>query len=92
MDGADSLREGTDEFKEKSKDMDGQIHEEIDGVVDSFSGSDFVPVSFVSDKNKNVELVQFVMKTAGIQIPEPEEIPVEEEPEGFWKRLAALFG
>ena len=39
-----------------------------------------------------MELVQFVMQTEGIQIPEEVDIPVEEEPMSFWQRLLALFG
>ena len=64
----------------------------MDGVIDELSGSGFEPVSFVSDQNTNVELVQFVMKTEGIRIPEEADIPVEEEPMSFWQRLLALFG
>ena len=61
-------------------------------VINDLSGSDFEQISFVSDRNANVELVQFVMQTEGIQIPEETDIPVEEEPMSFWQRLLALFG
>ena len=91
-DGVSDLKEGTDEFKSEAGDIDGQIDAEVDGVIDELSGSGFEPVSFVSDQNTNVELVQFVMKTEGIRIPEEADIPVEEEPMSFWQRLLALFG
>ncbi len=91
-DGVADLRDGTDEFKDQAGDIDTQIDEEVDGVINDLSGSDFEQISFVSDKNTNVELVQFVMQTEGIQVPEETDIPVEEEPMSFWQRLLALFG
>ena len=91
-DGVADLRDGTDEFKDKAGDIDTKIDEEVDGVINDLSGSDFEQISFVSDKNSNVELVQFVMQTEGIQIPQEVDIPVEEEPMSFWQRLLALFG
>ncbi len=91
-DGVSDLKEGTDEFKDQAGDIDTQIDEEVDSVINDLSGSDFEQISFVSDRNANVELVQFVMQTEGIQIPEETDIPVEEEPMSFWQRLLALFG
>ena len=91
-DGVSDLKDGTDEFKDQAGDIDTQIDEEVDGVISDLSGSDFEQISFVSDKNTNVELVQFVMQTEGIQVPEETDIPVEEEPMSFWQRLLALFG
>ena len=91
-DGVSDLKDGTDEFKDKAGDIDTKIDEEVDGVINDLSGSEFEQISFVSDRNSNVELVQFVMQTEGIQIPEEVDIPVEEEPMSFWQRLLALFG
>ena len=91
-DGVADLKDGTNEFKDKAGDIDAQIDEEVDGVINDLTGNDFEPVSFVSDKNTNVELVQFVMQTEEIRIPEETDIPVEEEPMSFWRRLLALFG
>ena len=91
-DGVADLKEGTGEFRDQAGDIDTQIDEEVDGVINDLSGSDFEQISFVSDRNENVELVQFVMQTEGIQIPEETDIPVEEEPMSFWQRLLALFG
>lgn len=91
VDGVGELKDGTDEFKDKSSDIDTQIDEEVDKVINNFSGSDFTPLSFVSDKNTNVNLVQFVMKTDGIKMPE-EVMPEDaEEPLTFWQRLLNLF-
>ena len=91
-DGVSDLKDGTDEFKGKAGDIDTKIDEEVDGVINDLSGSEFEQISFVSDRNSNVDLVQFVMQTEGIQIPEEVDIPVEEEPMSFWQRLLALFG
>lgn len=90
-DGVKDLKEGTDEFKDKTSDIDTQIDDEIDKVVNDFSGSDFTPLSFVSDKNTNIGLVQFVMKTEGIKLPEKEKVETVEEPLTFWQRLMKLF-
>ena len=92
VDGVADLKEGTDEFKSKTGDIDTEIDEEVDSVVDDLSGSDFEQISFVSDKNTNVELVQFVMQTEGIRIPEEVKLPAAEEPMSLWQRLLALFG
>lgn len=91
-DGVSDLKEGTDEFKDEAGDIDGQIDAEVDEVIGDLSGSGFTQVSFVSDKNTNVELVQFVMRTEGIRVPEETDIPAAEEPMSFWQRLLALFG
>ena len=91
-DGVSDLKEGTDEFKDEAGGIDGQIDAEVDEVIGDLSGSGFTPVSFVSDKNTNVELVQFAMRTEGIRVPEETNIPAAEEPMSFWQRLLALFG
>ena len=90
-DGVKELKEGTDEFKDKTSDIDTQIDDEIDKVVNDFAGSDFTPLSFVSDKNTKIGLVQFVMKTEGIKLPEKEKAETVEEPLTFWQRLVKLF-
>ncbi len=90
-DGVKDLKEGTDEFKDKTSDIDTQIDDEIDKVVNDFAGSDFTPLSFVSDKNTKIGLVQFVMKTEGIKLPEKEKAETVEEPLTFWQRLVKLF-
>ena len=70
LDGVGELKDGTDEFKDKTSDIDEKIDEEVNKVITNFSGSDFTTISFVSDKNTNVNLVQFIMKTEGIKMPE----------------------
>lgn len=91
-DGARELADGTGEFREETSDMNAQIDEEIDSLLETIGGSMKDPVSFVSEKNTNVDSVQFVIQTEGIEIEETEETaaPVEEEP-SFWQKLIALF-
>ena len=55
--------------------------------------NEYKTVSFISDKNKDVASVQFVIKTGAVEIPEPD-APVEKPAENlnFWQRLLRLFG
>ena len=72
--------------------MDDEVDEKIDSMLDEFTGSDFEVQSFGSDKNKNVESVQFVIKTPVIAI-EKEEVEeyVEEESLTVWQKILKLF-
>ncbi|MBA4699571.1 MAG: hypothetical protein H2212_09050 [Ruminococcus sp.] len=47
--------------------MDTQVEDSIDEMIASISGEETEIVSFVSEKNKKVESVQFVIKTAAIE-------------------------
>ncbi len=91
-DGTVELQDGTKEFYDKTYDMDTQVREQIDDMLAEISGSDAPVVSFVSDKNENVNSVQFVIKTAAIEKEEVAEVVAEEEtPTGFFQKLLALF-
>ena len=91
-DGTKTLVDGTGEFSDKTSNMDDEVDEKIDSMLDEFTGSDFEVESFVSDKNKNVESVQFVIKTPVIAI-EKEEVEeyVEEESLTVWQKILKLF-
>ena len=92
-DGTVEMQDGTKEFYDKTYDMDTQVRDQIDDMLAEISGSDAPVVSFVSDKNENVNSVQFVIKTAAIEKEEVEEVVAEEEaPAGFFRKLLALFG
>lgn len=68
------------------------IQDEIDSMLEDYSGTEFDMVSFASDKNENVDLVQFVFTTAGIEVEElVDEAEVNEDEETFWSRLTDLF-
>ena len=87
------MNDGTQEFEDKTGNMDEQVQEEIDSIMDSIGGEDKEVVSFVSDKNVNTTSVQFVIKTSEIKKADPE--PVSEkkkEKTGFTEKLANLFG
>ncbi|NBG88822.1 hypothetical protein [Isachenkonia alkalipeptolytica] len=91
--GADELGAGTKEFSDAVGLLPDTIQEEINKLMAEFDYSDFEPRSFVSEKNTEVSLVQFVFKTPEIG-GEEEENDVLEEPESlsFWQRLLDLFG
>lgn len=90
-DGAGQLKSGTSQLKEGTAGIDEKISGEIDSMKDSITGSDEVR-SFISDKNTNVESVQFVLKTDAIKITETEAEESEPEPEkSFWQKLMDLF-
>ncbi|MEE0692893.1 MAG: hypothetical protein U0M33_08330 [Lachnospiraceae bacterium] len=90
-DGTAELKDGTGEFADKTSDIDTQVENEIDKAVDEIAGGDYQPVSFVSDKNKNVDLVQFVMKTDPVKIEEEAEEEPETETESVMEKLKDLF-
>ncbi len=92
-DGTEELADGTSEFVDKTSDMDTQISDEIDSMTSSIIGGDAETVSFVSDKNTDVDSVQFVIKTAAIEKAETAvSDAVEEAPLTFWQKLLRLFG
>ena len=86
------MKDGTGEFKTETADIDTEIENKVEEMVQEFSGEDYVPVSFVSEKNTNVEAVQFAFQTDPIQIEEEEareESPAENT--GFWEKIRGLF-
>lgn len=91
--GTKELADGTSEFVDKTSDMDTQISDEINSMTASVFGSDANVVSFVSDKNTNVDSVQFVIKTAAVEKAEAAvSAAAEEAPLTFWQKLLRLFG
>ncbi len=91
--GTKDLANGTAEFADKTSDMDGQIRDEIDSLTSSIFKTDAKPASFVSDKNTNVDSVQFVIKTEAVEKAETDTIDqAEEAPLTFWQKLLRLFG
>lgn len=92
-DGTGELTDGTTEFVDKTSDMDTQISDEIDSMTASLSGGDGDAESFVSEKNTNVNTVQFVIKTAAIEKAETTtDNTVESAPLTFWQKLLRLVG
>ncbi len=90
--GVAELHNGTRELYESTSDLPEQMKEEVDRMISEYDKSDFEAFSFVSDQNKNVNLVQFVIKTESIIKEEPKTKEVEEkEAKGFWEKLIDLF-
>lgn len=92
-DGVSELADGANELYTKTDGMDTQVQDQIDEILASIGGEETETVSFVSDKNMNVNSVQFVMKTAAIETAEVIANDMQEEaPLNFWQKLLRLFG
>jgi putative membrane protein len=90
--GISKLHDGTSELNEATDDLPEQMKQEVDKMMADYDKSDFEAVSFVSPKNENIHLVQFVLKTETIKKDEPEEKEdLVQETKGFWARLMELF-
>ncbi len=91
-DGTKELADGTSEFDDKTSDMDIQISDKFDSMTVSIFESDADVVSFVSDKNTNVDSVQFVIKTAAVEKAEiAAGAAAEEAPLTFCQKMLRLF-
>lgn len=89
--GVAALAEGTATLHEESATIPDKVQAEIDAMMADYDKSDFVPKSFVDTRNTNVTLVQFVMTTEAIALPEPEPEEVQETDESLLSRFFALF-
>ncbi|MGP4041028.1 YhgE/Pip domain-containing protein [Gracilibacillus sp. D59] len=91
--GATELHDGTTELADSTSDLPDQMQDEVDKMINEYDKSDFNAESFVSDKNKNVQSVQFVIKTESIKKDDEEDDKQEEtkEKKNFWDRLLDLF-
>lgn len=93
LDGATQMKDGTTEFLDKTSGADEMISNIINSVIDSVSGGSFQLKSFVSEKNTNVQAVQFVIQTQAIEMEnEVVQEPAPVENLTFWQKLLRLFG
>lgn len=91
-DGTVELKDGTDEMYDETKDIDDKISDKIDEMLESITGGNKETVSYVSEKNTNVESVQFVFRTESVAIEEPEApAPEPAKKQNFWQKLLNLF-
>ncbi len=91
-DGMVEYKEGTEQFKDGTSEMEDQMQEKIDDMLANFMGDDAPLESFVSDKNNNIESVQFFFRTGGIKSEEKvDEVVTVEEDKSFLDRLFDLF-
>ncbi len=93
--GLAEYRNGVSELKSNTSDLGGQAEAKVRELLDGMFGKGGKPVSFVSEKNTNVDAVQFAMKTEAIEKPKAE--AYASEPSGadnptLWQRLLKLFG
>jgi uncharacterized phage infection (PIP) family protein YhgE len=89
--GVDELHEGTTRLNDEAAKIPVEAQTEINGILDKYTGTDFSPMSFTSQKNEHTDLVQFVLKCDGIEKEETKgaiSAPVEET---LWSRIKALF-
>lgn len=92
-DGTSELKDGTAEICEKTNGMDDKISDKIDEMIESMTGGSFAVVSFVSEKNINVEAVQFVIQTQAVKVNDIETVAsVVKEELSFWQKILRLFG
>lgn len=90
--GSNVLAEGTGELRGRTSDMDSQLNDKIDELIDSFTGADYEICSFVSEKNTQVDAVQFVMTTPAIEEAVMQQASTQEvQTLSLWQRLLALF-
>lgn len=91
--GTDELLSGTGEFQSQVANADTEISDAITDTIDTMTGKNVETVSFVSDKNTNVDSVLFVIKTQEIVKPEVEKEAVQtEEKLTFIQKLLKVFG
>ena len=90
-DGISKLKEGTAEFFDKISGLKGQIHDKVSEIIDELKGNGVLR-SFISNKNTEIESVQFVIKTEAISIEEPpQQEATTTETLSFWQKLIRLF-
>ncbi|GIN72434.1 hypothetical protein J14TS2_29090 [Bacillus sp. J14TS2] len=90
--GTGALQNGTEELEKETSDLPNEMQSEIDKMLEEYDTSDFEPISFVSEENKKVDVVQFALQTESIEIEEPESIKeTKEEQKGLWDRFLDLF-
>ncbi len=91
VNGGSQLASGTSELRSATSSLDTQVTDEIDSLLSSIQGEAKIG-SFVSDKNTNVEAVQFVIKTDKIEKVESEEkVEETEDNDNFFTRFIKLF-
>ena len=93
FDGTTELKNGTGEFVKETAGIETEVSGKIDSMITEATGSDVEVTSFVSEKNTNVDSVQFVIQTEAIEVAEVVNAePVVEEQLNFWQKLLRLFG
>ncbi len=91
-DGTVELKDGTDELNSKTTSMESKVETQVEDLLKTITGDDSETFSFVSDKNENVESVQFVIKVDGVKKAEVKDDSTKEEKKlTFWEKFKNLF-
>jgi len=92
FDGVTELKDGTGEIRENTAHLDTDITDGINEWVEDMFGKDIPTRSFVSEKNGEINSVQFIMQTKGISLPEIDKTePMLKPGLNFWQRFIQLF-
>ena len=92
--GISELYSGTTELSNELANLPETMQVEIDNLMKDYTGTDFIPASFVSKKNTNIALVQFVVMSSKVEEVNNEEKKVTEQSskkETPWVRFLDLF-
>jgi X-X-X-Leu-X-X-Gly heptad repeat protein len=90
--GTQALYEGTTELKEETDSLPDTIQVEIDKLMEDYDKGEYVPISFTSPQNTNINSVQFVIMTTPIELPEePQITDIQVEEATLWDRFLDLF-
>lgn len=89
--GSKALQDGTQQFAEEASGADDKVEDEMQEVLDKIAGTDYEPVSFVDPENKEIGLVQFVLRTDAIEKEDAEETVEQQQPETIWEKFKSLF-
>ena len=90
--GSQEFSQGMSQFQSETAGLPSAVQAEMDALMADYDKSDFEPRSFVSSKNTNVKLVQFVMSTPEIVVEATDDSAGQDEDELTpLDRLLALF-
>lgn len=90
--GTQSMVKGTNEFHNETIHMDQNVNDSIEDMINNLTGSDSDVDSFVSQNNKEVKSVQFVMKTSEIEKKEDnKKVSKEVKEKTIWEKILAFF-
>jgi X-X-X-Leu-X-X-Gly heptad repeats len=88
--GVQKLADGTNKMADNTSDMPKEMQNKMDEMMSEYE-YDFEPLSFVSEKNTNIDKVQFVLTTEEIKMQEPKAVKEEEHKDTFIQRVEHLF-
>lgn len=90
--GAAELGAGTNELYSGVQNMPEEMQKQIDEFAAAYDYSGFEPTSYISEKNSKVVLVQFVLTTPAIELPEvTEDIEEIASESSILDKIIALF-